>query len=463
MFAGGCLQYSAVNDYDYSGRFSTAAGQAYSIDTNGQTVTWAAPLTSAGGSLTKLGSGMLIIGVWTNRHGQETYTGATDIEDGTLRTGYDYVLPAGTTVALGNAAADTSGVLDVNGTGQEFAGLYNASGSTSGVTSGDSGGVLTLNVSGEDDFSGSLTDSSQYSLQLVKQGCGTLTLSGSNSYSGGTIVSAGTLQLGDGTTDGSITSDITDNAALVFDNVAAPIYAGVISGSGAVTIIGNGTLSGDSSGFAGTTCVQSGSLDLEGPLGGTLTVAGGARVVGADSPLQTTIAGLSTGTAGTPVELTASATDAIAASPSDLTFAWQETDAGGNVLASASGTNFSFTPASAGTYTVTLAATDSDATSPAVTFAFVADNPPPAIAGLTLADVTGTPNADGSPTTTDPTLSGSIAGSGDAIADVPWSSIGAPRATRSRRTTPPPAADLDRRQRRFQLLARGAFRKPPMR
>ena len=51
-FGGGTLQFSANNTTDYSGRFSNAAGQVYSIDTNGLNVTFASALTSAGGSLT---------------------------------------------------------------------------------------------------------------------------------------------------------------------------------------------------------------------------------------------------------------------------------------------------------------------------------------------------------------------------------------------------------------------------
>ncbi len=61
VFNGGTLQYSAVNQHDYSSRFSTAANQAYSVDTNGQNVTWGAALTSFGNSLTKAGSGMLTL------------------------------------------------------------------------------------------------------------------------------------------------------------------------------------------------------------------------------------------------------------------------------------------------------------------------------------------------------------------------------------------------------------------
>ena len=40
---------TSANLYDYSSRFSTAAGQQYNVDINGQNVTWAANLTSTGG------------------------------------------------------------------------------------------------------------------------------------------------------------------------------------------------------------------------------------------------------------------------------------------------------------------------------------------------------------------------------------------------------------------------------
>ena len=80
-FFGGTLQYSASNAYDYSGRFSTASGQAYTVDTNGQTVTWATGLTSSGGNLTKVGNGALIL------TGTNTCAGGTLISGGTLQLG----------------------------------------------------------------------------------------------------------------------------------------------------------------------------------------------------------------------------------------------------------------------------------------------------------------------------------------------------------------------------------------
>ncbi|MFH1496376.1 MAG: autotransporter-associated beta strand repeat-containing protein [Verrucomicrobiota bacterium] len=121
---------------------------------------------------------------------------------------------------------------------------------------------------------------------LIKSGAGTLTLSGANTYSGGTTVSAGTL-LG---TSASLQGDIVNHAALAFDQAATGTYAGVISGSGAVTKSGAGnlTLSGANT-FTGTAAVSAGTLTLSGgsALADTAAVsladAAGATLALADS------------------------------------------------------------------------------------------------------------------------------------------------------------------------------------
>ena len=103
---GGFLQYSAVNQYDYSPRFSTAANQAYDVDTNGQNVTWATALTSSGGSLTKIGAGILTLTA------SNTYSGATTVSAGTLQLDFTQsnspaanILPAGTNLLLSASSA----------------------------------------------------------------------------------------------------------------------------------------------------------------------------------------------------------------------------------------------------------------------------------------------------------------------------------------------------------------------
>ena len=62
-FGGGELKYSANNATDYSSRLSGASGQAFKVNTNGRTVTWASDLTNASSSITKSGSGTWTIGV----------------------------------------------------------------------------------------------------------------------------------------------------------------------------------------------------------------------------------------------------------------------------------------------------------------------------------------------------------------------------------------------------------------
>ena len=108
---------------------------------------------------------------------------------------------------------------------------------------------------------------------LVQLGSGTLTLTGNNTYTGGTTVSAGTLQLGNGGTSGSITGNVTDNGTLAFDRSDAVTFAGAISGAGSVTQIGIGTtiLTGTNT-YGGGTTISSGTLQLgNGGTAGSIT------------------------------------------------------------------------------------------------------------------------------------------------------------------------------------------------
>src|SRR5699024_10439025 len=76
-------------------------------------------------------------------------------------------------------------------------------------------------------------------------------------YSGGTVVSAGTLV---GTTT-SLQGDILNNALVVFDQATNGTYAGVMSGTGSLTKTGTGnvTLSGANT-YSGGTTVSAGTL-----------------------------------------------------------------------------------------------------------------------------------------------------------------------------------------------------------
>jgi outer membrane autotransporter protein len=169
---------------------------------------------SGTGTLTKFSTGTLTLS------GTNTYSGGTNVFVGTL---------AGTTASLqGNITNHAAVNFD-----QATSGTY------AGVISG--GGALT------------------------KSGTGTVTLSGANTYSGGTTVSGGTLA---GTT-ASLQGNITNNAAVTFDQSSNGTYAGVMGGTGALakTGIGNLTLSGANTYSVGTTLN-----------GGTLTVGIGGSI-----------------------------------------------------------------------------------------------------------------------------------------------------------------------------------------
>jgi len=100
--------------------------------------------------------------------------------------------------------------------------------------------------------------------QLAKSGAGfTLVLSGTNTYTGGTVVNSGTLQIN--TTATALQgATVVSNAATLFLNVAGATYANNISGGGTVVVtLGTGssttTLSGNLSGFTGTLNIGTGT------------------------------------------------------------------------------------------------------------------------------------------------------------------------------------------------------------
>ncbi len=98
---------------------------------------------------------------------------------------------------------------------------------------------------------------------LVQSGNGTLTLSNANTYSGGTTVLGGVLQIGTGGTTGAITGDVTDNATLAFNRSDDVTFSGVISGTGVLQQNGTGTmiLTGANT-YSGGTLIGGGTLQI---------------------------------------------------------------------------------------------------------------------------------------------------------------------------------------------------------
>src|SRR5271166_2880097 len=191
------------------------ANTTFEID-NASAVTEVTGAISGTGQLTKTGSGALVL-IGTN-----TYSGGTTISAGTLQIGN-----GGTSGSIVGNVADN--------------------------------GTLAFDRSDAVTFSGVISGTGS----LVQLGSGTLVLTGNNTYTGGTTISAGTLQIGNGGTTGSITGNVTDNGTLAFDRSDAVTFAGAISGTGSLAQLGSGTLTltGNNT-YTGSTTISAGTLQV---------------------------------------------------------------------------------------------------------------------------------------------------------------------------------------------------------
>lgn len=222
---------------------------------------------------------------------------AVNITSGTLTTGSFGIAADSISISSGTTLVTGTGTL--NGAIIDAGRLRLGAGSIGSGSLTLSGGILQSLATQSFDVPVSLTGASTIDTNattltiagnisgagsLSKSGAGTLVLTGTNSYTGGTTVSGGVLQLD----SASATGNIVDNAALVFDQASAGSYSGVISGAGGITKQNTGllTLTGDSSGFTGTTMVTGGTLqvgDAANPgarLGGAVTVWSGGTLSG---------------------------------------------------------------------------------------------------------------------------------------------------------------------------------------
>lgn len=167
-------------------------------------------------------------------------TGSLNKQDyGTLILTADNSYAGGTTISEGTLQLGDGGT----------------SGSISGTISND--GILAVNRSDKLVLDGSVGGTGA----LQQNGTGTTVLAADNSYSGGTTINAGTLQLGNGGTSGSIAGDVANNGTLSFNRSDQLIFSKAISGTGSVTQDGAGTtLMTGANTYSGATRVNAGTL-----------------------------------------------------------------------------------------------------------------------------------------------------------------------------------------------------------
>ncbi|EHR9746049.1 autotransporter outer membrane beta-barrel domain-containing protein, partial [Salmonella enterica] len=208
--------------------------------------------------------------------GSNTYTGGTLISSGTLvandvnalgtgdvtdnatlmlNTGGDFINNIGGTGRVEKSGDDT---LTLSGT-NSYTGGTTISGGTLVATNVEALGTgdVTNNATLELNTGGDFTNNISGSGQVVKFGDDALTLSGSNTYRGGTTISGGTLVANDVNALG--TGDVTDNAVLELNTGGD--FDNAISGSGQVVKSGDDTLTlSGSNTYTGGTLISSGTL-----------------------------------------------------------------------------------------------------------------------------------------------------------------------------------------------------------
>ncbi len=223
------------------------ADQTGSGGTGGNAGSWA---------LTKNGAGTLVLS------GANTYSGGTTVSAGTLSISSDGNLGNGGTLALQNGTT-----LAFTASGTYTHAMTITGDPTFDVTAGQTATQSGVIVDG-----GSAGD-------IVKTGAGTLVLSGANTYTGGTVVSAGTLKLSGAGTLGSTTGALTVNGGTLDLNGASQTVAS-LSGTGGGIVLGGGSLTVDQSSDTSYTGVISGSGSLTKAGTGTLLLNGASSYTG---------------------------------------------------------------------------------------------------------------------------------------------------------------------------------------
>src|SRR5262249_10381267 len=224
------------------------------------TVTGPGSTWNVGGSFgLSVGDGSVGPGALTIANGgRVNSTGPTLIGDASngssqvIVTGAGSVLNAFNSLAIGasNCGCNVIGTLTI-----ADGGVVNSPGLTSiGVgstlnlgTGGLAGAIVTPAIADDGQIVAHFTDTLTLAANisgagaLSKAGSGTLILTGSNTYGGGTTITGGTLQLGNGGASGSITGNVVDNGTFAINRSDTFAFGGVISGNGAFAQIGPGT------------------------------------------------------------------------------------------------------------------------------------------------------------------------------------------------------------------------------
>ncbi len=251
----------SINTLAGTGNISLGTSGALTIGQNGGSSTFNGSI-SGGGSLTKAGHGTITLA------GTNTYSGATNINTGTLRLGAANALSSASAVTIASGAT-----LDFNGFAQTLGSLAGSS----GTLSLGSGNLTTGGDNSSTSFGGTITGSGS----LTKEGTGTFTLGGTNSYSGPTIINGGVLE------------------AAVLANGGANSSIGNSSNAASNLVINGGTLryigTGGSTNRQFTLGTSGGTLDSSGSGAIDFTSTTAPTLSGSNTARTLTLTGSNTG------------------------------------------------------------------------------------------------------------------------------------------------------------------------
>ncbi len=281
-FNGGTLQ--TTGNFPTDRPITLNAGGGTIMPVSGTTLTFWKPVTGTGW-LRMAGSGTLELA------GANTYTGATTIASGTLALSGAGSLAQSSGVGLTAAGA----TFDISGAGANQT-IQSLSGVT-GTTVNLGGRNLTIDGAASTTFSGTIGGDGG----LIKQGAGTLTLAGTNTYGGSTSIAGGTLSI---STDASLggplsflqlnggtlqsTASLSSGRSVVLGSGGGAFSAGpgttltlngTIGGGGGLTTTGAGTVAlAGTTAYTGATTINAGTLALTG--GGTIERSSGVNLAG---------------------------------------------------------------------------------------------------------------------------------------------------------------------------------------
>ena len=268
IFNGGTLQAGgAITSPATRGVTLTANG---TIDSGGFAVSILGNITGAG-SLTKTALGTLTVSGANN-----TYSGGTTINQGTVQLGANQALGTGGLTFSGAGTFALAG----------FAQTLTTLNGTLGTIQNGAATAATLTV-GAGSFGGTIQDGGAGAFTLTKNTTGTLTLSGANTYTGATTVSGGTLAIA---ASGSITSNVSNaatftNAGTVTGNLSNTAAASTATNTNTITgtVANAGTFSNTGGTVGGLLTNTAGTSTNTGTLSAGATVTGGTLALNAGS------------------------------------------------------------------------------------------------------------------------------------------------------------------------------------